>query len=863
MTRKILIMTSVLTLFLFLSILPGASPALANDSLERPAPAKAEEKSGEKKSEEAVAGEEADEDEGKDEEEKNPIYEYKKKFWEEVEIDKENAAEIKNVVFQKDRVKITFEKGLLYLQKPINDIVLQGLYLGSGKIEYAPPTYEEDRGMERQQLKRFAGVEELSYESKSASISFPDARDEKFFRSFEQNVTVVADSPEHEAIEKYIKRIKKAFGSNSFRNAWFSGYLRELYGDDEPFEFDIGAEGVEGSPAEVLYFEYDPNEEKEVTIAGVNEKAQGWRGSLWNNFHKLEDYRDPNFRIYYLEGEKKEEYDILSYLIDATIIGSGRKNFEAETVVDVRSLRDNLRLFTFALDARLLFSELHLDDGTKLHFHREKSNFRDVESGIIHVLLPEPVNKGEEFRFRVSYAGDLLEPIGLGTFAVKDNDRWYPTWGNPHNKATFDVTLRAPEGNVISCAGKKVKEWKEGGNIVGHWVLDEPQDLIAFNVGDFVSHTVTTRSGMPITAYSDRYGIKGLYGIEVGGEQIQYEGTYIKRLSATSAKMAEPVAQEICNCVELYTELYGKLPFSKLDATSHPWSHGRGATTVLLLWDWAFYSETAANFLEVENHLPPGTLDIHAFRAHETAHQWWGHVVNFKTLTDNFLSEAMAEYSSYMYVEKRFSPERMFAKLDKTWGLLHPDGWDWEKYVPIALWWRGSSVENECPKWHHQALLYNKGAYVIHMLRMMVRFLGGTDDDFFDILREFQKKFYCQDASVMDFKDTFEKHFRRNLDWFWNQWLFSTGIPEINFSYDLKKSSGKYKISGDLNQVNTDFDFIMGIYIHGKKEDELARIPLIVMDKNFHFEKEIELPFQPRKVSLNDWREVFCRINYK
>src|SRR6185295_8042822 len=45
--------------------------------------------------------------------------------------------------------------------------------------------------------------------------------------------------------------------------------------------------------------------------------------------------------------------------------------------------------------------------------------------------------------------------------------------------------------------------------------------------------------------------------------------------------------------------------------------------------------------------------NVFSFFAHETAHQWWGNIVAWRSYRDQWLSEGFAEYSSFMYAAKR------------------------------------------------------------------------------------------------------------------------------------------------------------------------------------------------------------------
>src|SRR6185312_5410791 len=77
-----------------------------------------------------------------------------------------------------------------------------------------------------------------------------------------------------------------------------------------------------------------------------------------------------------------------------------------------------------------------------------------------------------------------------------------------------------------------------------------------------------------------------------------------------------------------------------------------------------------------------------------------------------------------------------------------------------------------------RALVYNKGAAVLHMLR---RLLG--DDAFFAGLRQFYMSSRFNKAGTEDLRKAMEEASGRSLERFFERWIYNATLPHITFSY--------------------------------------------------------------------------------
>jgi aminopeptidase N len=159
------------------------------------------------------------------------------------------------------------------------------------------------------------------------------------------------------------------------------------------------------------------------------------------------------------------------------------------------------------------------------------------------------------------------------------------------------------------------------------------------------------------------------------------------------------------------------------------------------------------------------------FLAHELAHQWFGQAVGWKNYHEQWLSEGFAQYFAALYAkEKRGdSAFRDVLRQFRRWALEDSD------QGPVYLGYRLGHIKGESRVF--RALVYNKGAAVLHMLR---RFVG--DEAFFRGLRRFYADNRFQKAGTDDLRKAMEAESSRNLERFFERWIYDSAVPRLRFS---------------------------------------------------------------------------------
>jgi hypothetical protein len=200
------------------------------------------------------------------------------------------------------------------------------------------------------------------------------------------------------------------------------------------------------------------------------------------------------------------------------------------------------------------------------------------------------------------------------------------------------------------------------------------------------------------------------------------------------------------------------------------------------------------------------------FIAHELAHQWWGQAVGWKNYHEQWISEGFAQYFAALYAERERGPEQFASVLRqmRRWAVeMSPQG-------PVYLGYRLGHIREDGRVF--RALVYNKGAMVLHMLR---RLMG--DEAFYAGLRDFYATWRYNKAGTDDFRVAMEKAGGRPLERFFDRWIYGASIPTVHFSSQVEE--GRLRVRFDQKGEVFDIPITVTItYVDGRSEDVIVKL---------------------------------------
>lgn len=411
----------------------------------------------------------------------------------------------------------------------------------------------------------------------------------------------------------------------------------------------------------------------------------------------------------------------------------------------------------FSLSSDLKVLRISAEMGDTLAFAQEPK-----EAGVTVFLAPR-VWQSDTLRLFFQYEGEALRRHDNGTMFLKDAINWVPRWGYLARAQYHLVFKCSPRWRVLS-VGERVRDWDEPSFHLSFYKTRVAAKASTFCVGRFAADTLATQhASLP---------------------RIEIHST-----PRRSSKERRRVAGDIANSLHFYERLLAPYPLPSIRVVESPSTHSQGFPGFVTL-SWVGFASQLSGPIE-------------ALRSHEVAHQWFGNLLGWATYHDQWLSEAFAEYLGALYVEWIAREPEALDQLLSAWRDDIIDG----GHIGVSLGMQRFGLGKEAlrkaegmkagPLWlgyrlgqneavDYYSHVYEKGAYVLHMLRWLVRDLAtGSDEKFWNLLADFLRQYGGQEPATEDFQRVAEAHYGAPLDWFFQQWIYRSEVPAYRWSYEI------------------------------------------------------------------------------
>ena len=494
-------------------------------------------------------------------------------------------------------------------------------------------------------------------------------------------------------------------------------------------------------------------------------------------------------------------------------------------------------------------SRVQDEQGADLSFIQESKD-EDADFGII---LPQPLEAGKTYKIKVAYEGDgALRDSGSGNFILIPRSTWYPNNAGTQfgDRAIFDMTFSYPKGYMfVGTGAPEGPESREGDLLVAKWSSGQTELAVAgFNYGRFKKKEVLDKES--------GYNIEVYFNTEVPNElkQIQMQasdssGTTLGSISM--AGMADSAIADAENSMRIYNAYFGKLPYTRIAMTQQPAGFFGQAWPTLVFMPYIAFIDTTqrAQLLGTRG----GTDNFWRYVApHEVSHQWWGHVVGWDSYHDQWMSEGFAEFSASLYVQlTRGNDKFVDFWEDHRKQIIQPTpatrGQKPYTIGPVTQGYRLSSAKTGAA---YQFLVYPKGAFILHMLRMMMFNQGGKGDALFQVMmKDLVQSNFNRDISTEDFKKVVEKHLGGKMDWFFDEWVYGTEMPSYHFDYQL--GDGGTTLTGKITQSGVSDKFKMLVPVYADYGKGWTKIGSVLMTGNTSTDlKAVKLPQAENRAAI-------------
>ncbi len=577
------------------------------------------------------------------------------------------------------------------------------------------------------------------------------------------------------------------------------------------------------------------------------------------------------------EAEDHREYDLTRYRLQVRLDRGGRLTVTAEVTFVPR--QPHLRVIRFAL-----FPKLRVERAWDAERHPLPFLQADEEEGYaLAVIFPDPLPVGVPRTVIFEYSGSgAVRPSGPGNYILVPEARatWYPNnWQMPFgDRATFEVAFTIPRDLTIIATGQRHDLNPE----TSYWTSEWPMAVAGFNVGLFRPRQ-RTEDNFTIEVYTNLTEPDEIRRVQLLAERLEQQGVRLELPlgSLTTSGLAEGMLAEATNAVRIFTRYFGPNPYGRIALSQQPAAFfGQSWPMLVYLPYTAFLDGTQRRALGLPVRFSEFTDVV---GAHEIAHQWWGHIVSWKTYRDQWMSEGFSDFAAALYLQFAFhaDPERRLQRFLDFWrsqrelitqkALLGVNRMSLEPYRvgPLIL---GARLNTGRTSGAYQRLVYAKGAFVLHMLRMMLRDprapLGQGDDRFIAMMHEFTRTYAHRAASTRDFQRLVETYMtpemdldgNRSMDWFFRQWVYGTALPHYTLQYRLRPApNGRHHLWLKITQsrVPEDFQMLIPVYLDDGR-GKLTRLGVAMLRGNGAAETEVLLPARPERVLLNAFEDVLC-----
>ena len=449
--------------------------------------------------------------------------------------------------------------------------------------------------------------------------------------------------------------------------------------------------------------------------------------------------------------------------------------------------------------------------------HKTAVNYTHENDELI-ISLPAPSTKNQTITFTIQYHGVPFDGLRIGATKLGDRSffnenwpnrgrHWLPIVDHPHDKATSEFIVKAPSHYKVISNGLLLEESELGNNTrLTHWKQSVPVSswLFVLGVADFA------------VKYVD----------EFRGKSIQ-TWVYAKNREAGFYDFDEPTKKVL----EFYSNYVGPYAYEKLANIQTPSVNGGMETSSAI-----FYGED----------LVTGKRDERTRNVviHEIAHQWFGNAITENTWDDAWLSEGFATFFTLLFIENEYGKEEYTKGIIKA----RKSVYDMSVKMPDFSIVSERTAEKEDVT---SGITYQKGAWVIHMLRNLI-----GEKNFKKGIQNYYAKYFNANTTTDEFRAEMEKVSGKDLKLFFKQWLYQPVNPTINASWTYNTSSKKLNVK--LHQAQKflyNVPIEIGYYKKGSTTPIILTMNLKDKDQVFSFtlaSSPEKLELDPRYVLLND-----------
>jgi hypothetical protein len=605
----------------------------------------------------------------------------------------------------------------------------------------------------------------------------------------------------------------------------------------------------------------DPNlRPEEVVFTTYSDSRSG----AWVSEHFKDEYKTGKAT----GTQQTYPVDMLRQKLDTQIEKSGKLTGDA-TSTFVANV-DGVRVVPFDLFPTLRVASVTGQDGDALEFIQEAKE-NDPQ---FYVVLPHELKKGEKYRMRTQYAGkDAVSNQGSGNLFPVARSNWYPNsfFGD---YAEYEMDFHIPKSMKIAATGDKLKDAMEGDQNVTTWQSPVGITVAGFNIGNFKGEEKKiSQPDYGIESFANTTLPDNLQALQNNIDYREAHGEHVEAAlgNMDTTSMMKKASAEAELSIKLYTDYFGPTSFKHVAMTQQTAGNfGQSWPQLVFMPITSFLDSTVRQQLM--------GADIGGYfkivGPHEVAHQWWGHTVGFESYRDQWMSEGFAEMSASLFIQMVQHNSKEFINFWNDEKQLLTDknreGFRAIDAGPLTQGYRmaNSRTGGSIPR----RLIYPKGGYILHMLRMMMWNNAKGDEAFKAMMHDFVTTYRDKAATTEDFKAMVEKHMtpdmdldgNHRMDWFFNEYVYGTGLPTYKFEQSVGQSDKGPVLNFKITQsgVDPNFKMLVPVYVE-MGNGKIGRLGSATLIGNTSQQSSVPLSGvkdMPKRAILNYYDDVLAMM---
>ncbi|MCZ2076389.1 MAG: peptidase M1 [Bryobacteraceae bacterium] len=490
--------------------------------------------------------------------------------------------------------------------------------------------------------------------------------------------------------------------------------------------------------------------------------------------------------------------DVRHYKIEAEI-NPNTQSIKAVVQVQFVAVDQGLSSAVFELNNAMNVSQVVDENGTPIPASRNQQDFT------IRVTLPTALEKGKASSLTFTYDGAFngredASPVYGIKFAAIQNDfaylmypaRWFPVNNYTADRYTADIRVTVPVPFKVVAGGGETAE---------HISPDRMRYQVSFTQPSFPG-SIAVVNGEPSTVSS--------------------QGVMTTLYFRTRKDMASAYGEEIGKAMTQLTSLFGLPPFANLAVVETELGAPQGYSAPGIL----FFSPRGIG----------QQVNVRLI-ANQTARQWWGGLLSPVNRNHIWLSNGFARYSEALYLEHLNGQ----AALESEMRDVYIEALTVQN-LPVS---QSSRLEDYSPEFW--AMTAAKGAAVLNMLRYVI-----GDENFTRLIKEFPSEHAWKEVSTADFRMAAEKISGQDLDYFFIQWIESSGAPEFSMDYTIFRTQKGFRVMGKIAQDLDTFRMPVELRIETEGNPEEKRIEVSGTSSEF----VVETFGKPKRVQIDPHNRI-------